>query len=203
MKIGGFQPFTLSDFPGEIAAIVFVQGCNFRCPFCHNRSLLDRNAAAPEQLLGPDFVLASLRLRRCELTGVVISGGEPTLEPDLPAFLREVRTLGLKVKLDTNGSHPEVLEALLAEGLLDGVAMDIKAPWAKYAQLAGVPCDLELIRRSIALLRDSGIHAAFRTTNVTPLLTPEDINAIRRLVPPKCRYTVQRFVPLERPVGHG
>jgi pyruvate formate lyase activating enzyme len=202
MKIGGFQPFTLSDFPGESAAIVFVQGCNFRCPFCHNQSLLDRNVAA-DKLLPPDFVWNALKLRAQVLTGVVLSGGEPTLDPDLPTFIRKVRALGLKVKLDTNGSHPEVIEALLADGLLDCIAMDLKAPFSKYPKLAGVPCEMDSIRRSIALLCESGIRVEFRTTHVPSLLTQEDIETLRRIVPPRCGYTVQKYVPREGPVNNG
>ncbi|MGC9053845.1 MAG: anaerobic ribonucleoside-triphosphate reductase activating protein, partial [Candidatus Hydrogenedens sp.] len=126
MKIGGFQPFSLSDFPNCVSAIVFTQGCNFRCPFCHNPSLV-----LPELFLPPipeEALIAFLNERKGKLDGVVITGGEPTIQSDLMKFVSEIKGLGYKVKLDTNGSNPEILKELIENNLLDYVAMDVKAP---------------------------------------------------------------------------
>ena len=138
MRIGGFVPVSLCDYPCRVAAVVFTQGCNFRCPFCHNGHLVGCEGAA---LLDEAAVLAQLAERRNRLGGVVVTGGEPTLQGDLPQFLHALKQLGLAVKLDTNGSQPDVLQALLADRLVDYVAMDLKAPWARYDRLAGLACD--------------------------------------------------------------
>ncbi len=165
MIIGGFQPFTLSDFPGHVAAIVFTQGCNWRCPHCHNRSLLKMRR--PEQELIPEaHVFDVLHRRRNELDGLVITGGEPTIQEDLARFLHEVRRLGLAIKLDTNGSRPGVIRRLLEEGLLDYIAMDIKAPLDRYESVVGHPVDIGPIQTSIELIKNSGIRHEFRTPMV-------------------------------------
>lgn len=193
MKLGGFQPFTLSDFPGRIAAIVFTQGCNFRCPFCHNGALInaDASANAPTE----DEVLAFLAGRRGKLEGVVVSGGEPTIQPDLPDFLRQVRALGYQIKLDTNGSRPEVIAALLEEGLVDYIAMDLKAPLESYHRLSGVSVPKRLLEESIAVISWSGLDHEFRTTVVEPLLSSADIQAIQGIVPSGSRHRLQPFRP--------
>jgi pyruvate formate lyase activating enzyme len=194
MKIGGFQPFTLSDFPGRVAAIVFTQGCNFRCPFCHNGALIPFQA--PENaLISQDYVLAYLEERRGRLDGVVVTGGEPTLQPDLEDFLRRVKALGLQVKLDTNGSRPETVAALLDEGLLDYVAMDVKAPLEYYPRLTGSRVPARAMEDTIALLTHSGVEHEFRTTYVEPLLTEADLRAIRALLPPRALHRIQKFNP--------
>ncbi|AHF89377.1 pyruvate formate lyase-activating protein [Opitutaceae bacterium TAV5] len=165
MRIGGYVPCSLSDFPGRIAAVVFTQGCNWRCPWCHNTALV-----YPEQFTPPipeADIFARLATRRGKLDGVVISGGEPTLHPDLPDFIRRIRALGFQVKLDTNGSRPGVIRSLIAEGLLDFVATDIKAPWPRYAEAAGLPApafDTDALRETLALLRETGIEHQLRTT---------------------------------------
>lgn len=193
MKIGGFQPLTLSDYPGHLAAIVFTQGCNFRCPFCHNGSLLAASSP-PGQLMDEDDVLDALQTRRKLLDAVVITGGEPTLQPDVAEFADRIKQETLKVKLDTNGSHPAVLRELLGHHLFDYVAMDIKAPFHKYAKLAGVEVSTESIRESIALLIDSDIPCEFRTTFVPDLLASQDLEEIRSYLPKQARYTVQPFI---------
>lgn len=182
MNIGGFQPLSLSDFPGRVAAIVFVQGCNFRCPFCHNASLLPMRSD-PASLYPAREVLRRLGQRRSLLDGVVVSGGEPTLQKDLSPFLAEVKALGLQVKLDTNGSRPEVLGELFEARLVDFVAMDIKAPWKGYDRLAGVAAPVRAIRTSTRLIAGSGLPHQFRTTVVPSLLTSEDIAQIRLELP--------------------
>ncbi len=168
---GGMQKFSLCDYPGKTAAVLFTQGCNFRCPFCHNGFLLVSGNQG-NQLREKD-ILAFLEKRSGLLEGVVISGGEPTLQPGLTDFCYQVRERGFQVKLDTNGSRPEVLDRLLDAALVDFVAMDIKAPLARYSVLTGTPVDTARIRRSIELLSDSDIPVLFRTTWVDGLHRPE------------------------------
>jgi pyruvate formate lyase activating enzyme len=182
MKIGGYQPCSLCDFPGRVAAVVFTQGCNFRCPFCHNASLLPLTATV-ERLIPAADILERLRRRRGQLDAVVITGGEPTLQPDLAEFLCAIRKVGLQIKLDTNGSHPSTLAELFEAGLLDYVAMDMKAPWPRYADLAGVGVDVECITQSMRMIAASGIAHEFRTTVVPALLTDRDLAAVRAQLP--------------------
>ena len=165
MKIGGFQPFTLTDYPSHIAAIVFTQGCNWQCPCCHNSQLIP--ADRPESELIPEaYVIDHLSKRRRQINGLVITGGEPTIQEDLPRFIRKVHRLGLRVKLDTNGSQPEVIHQLLEENLLDYVAMDIKAPLDRYGQIVGRCVDVATIQASMELLRHSDVRYEFRTPEV-------------------------------------
>ncbi len=182
MKIGGLQPFTLSDFPGRMAAIVFAQGCNVRCRYCHNGSLIppmpEREALIPES-----EALRFLESRRGRLDGVVVSGGEPTLQADLPEFLRKIRAMGYQTKLDTNGSQPRMLEILLDAKLLDFIAMDIKAPWEMYSAVAGTPVDVEAVRESVRLIARSGLEHEFRTTASEALFSAKDAAAIRQAAP--------------------
>ncbi len=165
MIIGGFQPLTLSDFPGHVAAIVFTQGCNWRCPYCHNRSVLKKKRPQNE-LIPETHVLDIVLRRRNELDGLVITGGEPTIQEDLPRFIRNVRRLGLAIKLDTNGSCPDVIRHLLKEGLLDYTAMDIKAPLDHYEPIVRRPVDITALQTSIELLRNSGVPHQFRTPSI-------------------------------------
>lgn len=192
MRIGGFQKFSLSDFPGRASAIVFTQGCNFRCPWCHNGSLIP---GVPEggRLIDPESVIRFLSRRRGKLDGLVITGGEPTLQEELPLFTRSVKSLGYQVKLDTNGSNPRVIGDLLSEGLIDYIAMDIKAPFASYDLVTGVAADLKMISRSIDMIARSGIEHEFRTTAVTPLLRASDIMEIFSIVPPGSRHVIQKY----------
>ena len=190
MKIAGFEPLSLSDFPGHCAAVVFTRGCNWRCPFCHNGSLWASAGEGP----GEQRVLTLLR-QRARLLDVVVSGGEPTLQPDLPDFLVELKALGLKVKLDTNGSFPNVLKQVLSKGLVDFVAMDIKAPWDRYAELAGVDADVTALQASIKHIIDWGGTHQFRTTHVPNLLTNADISHIHDALPANVTHHVQPFIP--------
>ncbi|MCK4539369.1 MAG: anaerobic ribonucleoside-triphosphate reductase activating protein [Candidatus Krumholzibacteria bacterium] len=204
MLIGGFQKFTLSDFPGRSAAIVFTRGCNFRCPWCHNHELIDpfiRNL--PGESSPPDAlsIIRFLEKRVDLLDGVVITGGEPTIQEGLQAFLRTVKALGYMVKLDTNGSRPEVLVDIIDEGLVDYFAMDIKAPFEKYDILAGKRVDLDSIRRSIELLAGSGIQHEFRTTHVPDLLSESDILDLSSLVPPGSKWKVQKYRDHQKKTG--
>jgi pyruvate formate lyase activating enzyme len=183
---------SLCDYPCRVAAVIFTQGCNFRCPFCHNGQLIDRQGIA---LLDEEAVFAQIAERRNRLGGVVVTGGEPTLQGDLPQFLHRLQQLGLAVKLDTNGSQPDVLQGLIADRLVNYFAMDIKAPWDKYDRLAGQACDTVLLRRSLRLIAASGLPHEFRTTRVETLLSAEDCGEIARQVPPGSTHKWQRFRP--------
>ena len=194
MTFAGFVPVSLCDYPGRVASVVFTQGCNFRCPWCHNAHLIP--TAAPDGL-PVEAVLSHLEMRRTRVDSVVVTGGEPTLHAALPHFLRSVKALGLNVKLDTNGSRPGVLRGLLAEGLADFVAMDIKAPWSRYAELTGMgACDVDAIRESAALIASSGMAHHFRTTRVDTLLSEHDYTAIAQQVPDGSPHVWQTFRPV-------
>ena len=172
MKITGLQKMTLLDFPGRIACTVFLQGCNFRCPFCHNSDLLD---FTPEGEIPVEELLSFLKKRRGMLEGVCITGGEPTVQRDLPDLLRAIKALGYPVKLDTNGSNPTMLKALVAEGLVDYVAMDIKNSREKYGLTAGVPgLSMDKIEESMAFLLSDAVDYEFRTTVVRELHHEKD-----------------------------
>jgi pyruvate formate lyase activating enzyme len=191
MKVGGLQPITASDFPGRMAAIVFTQGCNFRCPFCHNSSLLPMEG---DCLIEEEQVFDFLQKRRNLLDGVVISGGEPCLQDDLSEFCRQIKDMGFAVKLDTNGSRPDVIETLLVENLVDFIAMDIKAPLARLPELTGTTTHEPRICHSISLIAKSGVDHLFRTTDVKPLLSSEDLCTIKELVPAGSPHVVQPFI---------
>lgn len=175
MRIGGMVPCSLSDFPGCIAAVVFTQGCNWRCPWCHNPALVYPEQFTPRW--NEADVLARLSASRRKIDGVVVTGGEPTLQPDLAAFLNQVKSLGFETKLDTNGSCPQVVRALLEARLVDFVAMDLKAPWPRYADAAGMSVAIDALQETLALLRTSGVAHQLRTTR-WPGLTAIDETAI-------------------------
>ena len=191
MKIHGLQKMTLLDFPGRVACTVFLGGCDFRCPFCHNYELLD--GAAPA-VMDDKELLRFLKGRQGLLDGVAITGGEPLLRRDLPDLLRAVRELGFAVKVDTNGNHPEALEGLLKEGLADYVAMDIKNSPAKYALTVGLDSlDLAPIRRSVQLLMEGPVPYEFRTTVVDQLHKADDFEAMGQWIAGAKAYFLQPF----------
>jgi len=195
MKIGGLNTFSVSDFPGKVSAVVFAQGCNFRCPFCHNSQLIPTDAPKGS-LISEDQVLRFFEDRKNQLEGAVISGGEPTIQPHLPTFCRRIKKMGYAVKLDTNGSKPKVLKELLENKLLDYIAMDIKAPLQVYERIIGtVLPPTDNIKGSIALISKSGIDHEFRTTVVEALLSPEEMQSIQKLVPAGSTYRLQKFCP--------
>ena len=190
MIIQGFSKTSLLDYPGHIAADVFTAGCNFRCPFCHNSDLV----LTPATEYSEEEVLAVLKKRRGILEGVCITGGEPTLQPDLLDFMRKLRELDYKIKLDTNGYRPDVLRAVLLEGLADYVAMDIKNCFPKYSLTAGIAdfCQAN-ISESISLLMNSNIDYEFRTTVVRELHAKEDLIDIAHMLKGCKQYYLQSF----------
>jgi len=192
MLIGGFQPFSLSDYSGQSAAIVFTQGCNFRCPYCHNRSLWPRSITKPSTHT-IEKVLEFMSQRQGRLGGVVITGGEPTLQDDLSEFLQELKRMGFSVKLDTNGSRPEVVATLLADGLVDYIAMDIKAPLEKYTLLCGRPVDTDAICRSINVIAGCEVPFHFRTTFYRPLLAEKDLEELKKTLPLNAKHLTQSY----------
>lgn len=191
MVFAGFQKLTLLDFPGRMACILFTKGCNMRCPFCHNGSLV--RADGVEEYTEEE-ILEYLKKRQGILEGVVISGGEPLLHNGLGDFLKKVKDLGYGVKLDTNGSFPQKLKALVAEGLVDYVAMDIKNSPEKYSLTAGVDVDMDAIRESIEFLMSGAVNYEFRTTVVKELHTIEDIENAAKWIKGAKRYYLQNFV---------
>ena len=191
MKIKGLQKLTLLDYPGRLAATVFLGGCNMRCPFCHNASLVVR----PDNTeITEDELFAFLESRRGKLSGVCVTGGEPTLNRELPSFISKIRALGYSVKLDTNGTHPEMLESLIRDGLVDYVAMDIKTSIENYGRVSGIPdIDTSKIERSIDLLLSGTVPYEFRTTVVRELHTAPDFYSIGRRIEGARAYFLQSF----------
>ncbi len=192
MRIGGLQASSLIDFPGTISAVVFTVGCNFRCPYCHNPDLV---LETPERIIPTEEILEFLRARQGVLPAVTVTGGEPTMHEDLCDFLAQIRALGYRIKLDTNGTNPEMLERAVERGLVDYVAMDIKAPLARYARVVGSTVNTTAISRSVAFLLEGGVEYEFRTTVVRSQLSAEDIMEIGKELSGAKRYYLQQFVP--------
>ena len=202
MQIAGIQKLTLLDFPGRVACTVFLNGCNLRCPFCHNASLvLHRDGAPPP--MSRETLLAFLEKRRGRLDGVCVTGGEPTLCPDLPDLLRQIKALGYDIKLDTNGSHPELLRSLIDDGLVDYVAMDIKNSPARYGETCGGTDILVQVQQSAALLMEDRVDYEFRTTLVRPLHCADDLAAIGQWLQGARRYFLQQFIDSGDLIGTG
>jgi len=189
MKIGGLQRFSLLDYPGELAAIVFTQGCNFRCPYCHNPELVLPEIYSP--LLDTGKVLRFLYRRRKKLGAVVVTGGEPTLQEDLVDFLKILKAMRYKVKLDTNGAFPDMLARAIYTKSVDYIAMDLKAPLPLYRKLTHSKVRKEDIIRSMELIRLSGLDYEFRTTVAREILFGEDLLRIRELLREGDRYYLQ------------
>ena len=202
MILKGLQKLTLLDFPGKMAATVFTGGCNLRCPFCHNASLV-----IPEKFgesISEEEFFAFLGKRRGILEGVCVSGGEPTLHPDLPEFIAKIKALGFLVKLDTNGTCPEMLSELIAKKLIDYVAMDIKSSKEGYPRAVGLESyPIDRIKESIEILRSSGIDFEFRTTVVRQLHTERDILGIGEWLGGKDKIFLQTFTDSGDLIGTG
>ena len=188
MLIGGLQKFTLSDFPNTPAAIIFTQGCNFNCPYCHNDQLIPLGS---DQLISTEFVLEFLKEKISKLRGVVITGGEPTIQSDLETILEQIKNLGYKTKLDTNGSNPQLLKKLIEGRLIDFVAMDIKAPWHKYDLLCGKEINLLAVQKSVEVIKETKIDHLFRTTVFEEHLKPADIEIIKEEISRNSPYKTQ------------
>ena len=193
MKIGGLNKFSLIDYPGMICAIVFTQGCSFNCPYCHNPELSDPKLFG--ECIPEKDILTFLEKRRGKLDAVSVTGGEPTEQPDLIDFIKKIKAMGYLVKIDTNGSHPEVLTTLINTNLIDYIAMDVKAPFKKYQKVAGAAIDTSTIRQSIKLIKESMIPYEFRTTVVKSQLDESDLIAIGGLIRGAQLYVLQKFIP--------
>jgi len=191
--ISGLQKLSLLDYPGYLSCTIFTQGCNFRCPYCHNPELVDRDQY--QDNLSLVLLWAFLEDRLGLLDGVCITGGEPTLQEGLRAFLFRIKSMGFKTKLDTNGSRPDVIKNLIDNNLLDYVAMDVKAPLAKYCTLMGFSGDPSCIGESIALLESSSIAHEYRTTVVPGIHHEEDLENIGRMLEGSRLLFVQNFRP--------
>lgn len=193
MNIHGFYKLTLLDYPEHMACSIFTGGCNFRCPFCHNASLVTH--ITNDTLLQENDILAYLKTRVGILEGVCVTGGEPTLQPDLKQFLIKIKELGFLIKLDTNGTNPKLLHELIEERLVDYVAMDIKNSRIKYEKTIGIyPFDISPILQSIRIIVDSGIPHEFRTTVVKELHTLDDFIDISTMITGCSHYYLQAFV---------
>ena len=191
MKLHGLQKMTLLDFPGRVACTVFLGGCDFRCPFCHNFELIDGTA---QPIMTDDELISFLESRKGLLEGVAITGGEPCLHKDLPELIRRIRAAGYAVKLDTNGYHPEMLKQILDEGLVEYVAMDIKNSEEKYPLTCGMDeMNMEPIRESISILMNGSTDYEFRTTVIKELHEKEDFEKIGAMIKGAKRYFLQRF----------
>ena len=194
MKIIGFIETSLLDWDGHIVASIYLPGCNFRCPYCHNKNVVLNPDSFDEVPI--EYIESYISENKDFLDGIVVSGGEPTTHSDLADLLREIKDFGLKVKLDTNGTNPDVLERLISENLLDYIAMDVKAPLnKKYSDTAGVDVNLDNIRRSIDIIQSSGIDYEFRTTIVPIFLSEDDVHSIISELSGSKKYALQQFRP--------
>lgn len=192
MQIHGFNKVTLLDYPKHLAATIFIGGCNMRCPFCHNASLVVDPGLVPS--ISSEEVLSTLKKRIGILEGVCITGGEPTLYPELPDFIKSIKSLGFLVKLDTNGSNPDILKFLVHEKLIDYVAMDIKNSKEKYADTIGTKCfPIDKINESIQFLLSNSIDYEFRTTVVKEFHTSEDMLSIAEWIKGAKAYYLQSY----------
>ncbi len=193
MIIGALQKTSLIDYPGEIAAVIFTQGCNFRCPYCHNPELVDKNRFTTP--LDNNEVLAFLRHRQGLLDGVVITGGEPTIHKDLPEFLQKIKQMGYLIKLDTNGTNPAMVRRVTDINLVDYIAMDYKAPLGKYADVVRAEVNVHHIIDTMEIIKNSGVKYEFRTTIVKELLSPDDVQTIKHEIGSGEKYCIQEFNP--------
>ena len=195
IEIGGLQRSTLIDYPGHIACTVFLIGCNFRCPWCYSPEIVLPDLITKNPRISKRDFFEFLDLRKGLLDGVVVCGGEPTINEDLPEFFTEIKGRGFKAKLDTNGSNPSVIEGLFANSLLDYVAMDIKAPLRDpdYLNATGVRVDIKRITESVELIKSSGVDYEFRTTVVPGLHSKKEIKEIVKIISPARKYFLQTF----------
>lgn len=193
--IKGFTKTSMLDYPGKIVSVIFTAGCSFRCGFCHNPELVNND----ERLIPfeEEKVLDYLEGRKNWLDGVCITGGEPTLEKELPTLMKKIKKIGLMIKLDTNGTNPKMLKEIIDEKLADYLAMDIKTSKEKYEKACGVKVDMKKIQESIDLIKESGIDYEFRTTAVPTLVDTEDIREISEWIGDVNIFAIQQFVPIK------
>jgi pyruvate formate lyase activating enzyme len=203
MRIGGFQKFTLIDYPGKVSCIIFFSGCNFRCPFCYSSELVVPEKIAKQPILDKEKILDYLEERKGMLDGVVFCGGEPTLNQELIEFALEIKEKGYCLKLDTNGSNPGMIENLLKEEVIDYIAMDIKAPLEKdkYKIATGGFDDMQKIRKSIDVIKGSNVDYEFRSTILPSIHTLEDIVSMAKSIAPAKKYFLQQFVADKEPLN--
>ena len=201
MKFCGLSKTTLLDYPGCVSATIFVGGCNFRCPFCHNGDLVLCSNELPRYT--EEEIFAFLKKRKNVLEGVCVTGGEPTLYNELPEFIRKIKELGYKVKLDTNGSNPKMLRELVKEKLVDYVAMDIKASICHYDKVCGVLVDIEKIKESVDFLKEKNVSYEFRTTIVKELHSKEDIIEIGKWILGAENYYLQSYQETDKNLSKG
>lgn len=189
MKIGGLQKTSLLDYPDTISAIIWTIGCNFHCPFCYNKDLVEGKVGS----ISEDEILSFLEKRKVMLEGLVISGGEPLMQKDITNFCEKVKKLGYLVKIDTNGAYPEKLKELIDKKLVDYIAMDVKAPKEKYDSLSGVKTNIKKIEKSIGIIQKSDVDYEFKTTFVPNLLKKEDIIEIGKWLKNSKKFYLQQF----------
>ncbi|MFA4999935.1 MAG: anaerobic ribonucleoside-triphosphate reductase activating protein [Patescibacteria group bacterium] len=202
MIIGGFEKLTLLDYPDHLAAIIFTAGCNFRCHYCYNPLLVLPGEGKDEKNIKKEKGFPSvsienlflfLKERFGRLDGVVISGGEPTLYPDLPFFIKKIKEIGYLVKLDTNGTNPKMLKELIKKGLIDYIAMDLKAPLEKYESVVGVKINCDNLQKSVKIIMESGLPYEFRTTVVPGLLGAADFALMGQAIKGAAKWYLQSF----------
>jgi pyruvate formate lyase activating enzyme len=200
MIIGGLEKMTLIDYPGQLAAIVFTKGCNFRCHFCYNPLLVWPDRETDEKKyektyppISEDEFFLFLENRKGKLDGVVITGGEPTLHSDLPEFIKKIRAMGYNIKLDTNGTNSVALENLLNQKLIDYIAMDLKAPFDKYEQVVGISVNCQEIQKSVKMIIESGLPHEFRTTVVPGLHDLSDFSKMGEIITGADAWYLQKF----------
>ncbi len=189
VKISGFNKLTLLDYPGLTACIIFTQGCNYKCPFCHNASLLDNKDGTYDE----EEILKFLEKRKKVLEGICISGGEPLMQKEILEFIKKIKDIGYKIKIDTNGSYPEILKYLIDNKLIDYVAMDIKNDIDNYKKTTGVT-NTNIVMKSIDILLKSDIEYEFRTTIVKELHNEENIINIAKMIKDAKKYYLQKFI---------
>lgn len=193
MRIGAIQKFSMIDYPGKLCVIVFTQGCNFRCPYCHNPELVDSTQFV-ENIL-KEKIFSFLKKRVGKLDAVSITGGEPTLHKNLPNFMKQIKKMGFLVKLDTNGTNPKMLKRIIGERIVDYLAMDIKAPLERYSEITHSKVDTDAIKYSIQLIKKSGVEYEFRSTVIQGLLSKQEVIEMSNLLGSAKRYYLQNFVP--------